>query len=89
MVDNLKHAWQLVLDTLDYPLVCKINQCVGGDNLIIRAGCLRNMPFSIGGTTWKPDMPIEAQIKEEMAEIGQIENPTDRVLIMMLYLVRK
>ena len=34
-------------------------------------------------------MPIESQIKEEMAEIGQIENPTDRALTMMLYLVRK
>ena len=92
-VNNLKHAWQFVLDTLDYPtdypFVCKINQCVGGDNLIIRAGYLRNVPVSIGGTTWKPGMPIESQIKEEMAEIGQIENPTDQALTMMLYLVRK
>lgn len=88
-----KHAWQFVLDTLDhptdYPFVCKINQCVGGDNLIIRAGYLRNVSVSIGGTTWMPDMPIESQIKEEMAEIGQIENLTDRALTMMLYLVRK
>ena len=45
-------------------LMTKINQYVGGDNLIIRAGYLRNMPVSIGGTTWKPDMPIESQIKE-------------------------
>ena len=59
------------------------------DNLIIRAGYLQNVPVSIGGTTWKPDMPTESQIKEEMAEIGQIENPTDRALTMMLYLVRK
>ena len=92
-VNNLKHAWQFVLDTLDYPtdypFVCKINQYIGGDNLIIRAGYLRNMPVSIGGTTWKPDMPIESQIKEQMGEINQIENPTDRALTMMLYLVRK
>lgn len=67
----MKHAWQFVLDTLDYPFVCKINQCVDGDNLITRAGYLRNVPVSIGGTTWKPDMPIEFQIKEEMAEIKQ------------------
>ena len=92
-VNNLKHAWQFVLDKLDepadYPFVCKVNQCVGGNSLINRAGYLRNVPVSIGGTTWKPDMPIESQIKEEMAEIGQIENPTDRALTMMLYLVRK
>ncbi len=92
-VNNLKHAWQFMLDRLDepadYSFLCKMNQCVGGNNLIDRAGYLRNVPVSIGGTTWKPDMPIESQIKEEMAEIGQIENPTDRALTMMLYLVRK
>ena len=47
------------------------------------------MPVSIGGTSWKPDMPIESQIKEEMNEISQISSPTDRALTMMLYLVRK
>ena len=92
-VNNLKHAWQFVLDTLDYPIdypfVCKINQYVGGDNLIIRAGYLRDVPVSIGGTVWKLDMPIESQIKEEMEEIGKMNNPTDKALTMMLYLVRK
>ena len=88
-VNNLKHSWQFILDTLDYPLVCKINQCVGGDNQIIRVGYLCNMPVSIGGTTWKPDMPIESQIKEELAEIAKIDSPADRALTMMLFLVRK
>lgn len=92
-VNNLKHAWQFVLDTLyypmDYPFVCKINQYVGGDNLIFRAGYLLNVPVSIGGTTWKSDMPIESQIKAEMAEICEIDSPTDKDLTMMLYLVRK
>ena len=92
-VNNLKHAWQFVLDMLDeptdYSFVCKVNRCVGGNSLINRAGYLRNVPVRMVGTTWKPGMPIEYQIKEEMAEIGQIENPTDRALTMMLYLVRK
>lgn len=92
-VNNLKHAWQFVLDNLDcptdYPFVCKINQLVGGDSLIINAGFLRNMPVSIGGTTWKPDMPIESQIKEEMADVLGIADPTDRAITLMLYLVRK
>lgn len=92
-VNNLKHAWQFILDTLDYPadyaLVCKINQLVGGDNLIINAGFLRSMPVSIGGTTWKPELPIESKIKEEIAEIQTIKSPTERAITLMLYLVRR
>lgn len=92
-VNNLKHAWQFILDNLDYPIdlnyICKINQLVGGDNLIVQAGHLRKVPVSIGGTTWRPDMPIESQIREELSEVTTIENPTDRAITLMLYLMRK
>lgn len=92
-VNNLKRAWQFVLENLDYPMdypfVCKVNQIVGGDNLVINAGFIRKIPVSIGGTAWKPDMPIESQIKEEMAQVQQIENTTERGISLMLYLMRK
>lgn len=92
-VNNLKHAWQFLLDNLDapldYPYVCHLNKIVGGDNLVINAGFIRRVPVSIGGTSWKPDMPIESQIKEEIAEINTIEEATDRAITMMLYLMRK
>ena len=92
-VNNLKRAWQFVLENLDYPMdypfVCKVNQIVGGDNLVINAGFIRKIPVSIGGTTWKPDIPIESQIKEEMARIMEIENETERGISLMLYLMRK
>lgn len=92
-VNNLKHAWQFVLDNLDYPIdypyICKINQLVGGDNLIINAGYLRNVPVSIGGTSWRPDIPSEPQIKEDLEGIHHIESPTDRAITLMLYLMRK
>lgn len=92
-VNNLKHAWQFVLDNLsypiDYPYICKINQLVGGDNLIINAGFLRSVPVTIGGTSWRPDIPIEPQIKEDLLEFHHIENPTDRAITLMLYLMRK
>ncbi len=92
-VNNLKHAWQFVLENLsypiDYPYICKINQLVGGDNLIINAGFLRKVPVTIGGTSWRPDIPIESQIKEELSGIHDIENPTDRAITLMLYLMWK
>lgn len=92
-VNNLKHAWQFILDNLVYPIdlnyISKINQLVGGDNLIVQAGHLRKVPVSIGGTTWRPDMPIASQIEEELAEVTAIENPTDKAITLMLYLMRK
>lgn len=92
-VNNLKHAWQFVLDSLDYPVdypfICQINRLVGGDNLVYQAGFIRNVPVTIGGTTWKPEMPIESQIKEDLLEIRTITEPTDRALTLMLYIMRK
>ena len=91
-VNNLKHAWQFILDSIeyeiDYPYICKINQYVGS-NLFMDAGFIRNIPVSIGGTAWKPDMPIESVIKDEIERTCQIENPTDRAITMMLRLMRK
>lgn len=92
-VNNLKHAWFYLLDNLDvtvnYSYICLLNKIIGGDNLIINAGFIREVPVSIGGTSWKPDMPIEAQVKEEIAKILSIEEPTERAIILMLYLMRK
>jgi len=92
-INNLKHAWMFLLDTLepplDYPYICKINQIVGGDNLVYNAGYIRKIPVSIGGTSWKPDMPIESQIKEELADIHGIANTTDRAITIMLWCMRK
>lgn len=92
-INNLKHAWQFVLENIDYPIdypfICKINQLVGGGNLISRAGFVRNVPVSIGGTTWKPEIPVESKIKEEIADIQNIESPTERAISLMLHFMRR
>ena len=91
-VNNLKHAWQFLLDTLDVPFdyayLCKLNQLVGGDNLIIEAGYLRKLPVSIGGTTWKPDMPDDMAIRQQLHEMQEIEGITERAITLMLYIMR-
>lgn len=69
--------------------MCHLNKIVGGDNLVINAGFISKVPVSIGGTSWKPDMPIESQIKEEIADVLTIEEPTERAITHMLYLMRK
>ena len=91
-VNNLKHAWQFLFDTLNYPLdlayLCHINQVVGA-NLIYESGFLRKIPVRMGGTSWVPDMPIESMIKEELADVMAISNPIDRAITLMLWSMRR
>jgi Fic family protein len=91
-VNNLKHAWQFLLDTLDVPLdfayMCRLNQIVGGDNLIYNAGYLRKLPVSIGGTSWRPDLPEEESVKRELNALEQLPNATERAIATMLYMIR-
>jgi Fic family protein len=91
-VNNLKRAWQFLLDTLnpplDYAYLCKINQLVGGDNLVYNAGYIRTSPVSIGGTSWKPELPVEDDIKKRLIKLQDVENATERSINIMLYVMR-
>lgn len=94
-INNMKRAWNFILDILDYPtdysLICRVNQYIGGDDLIRNAGRIRKGPVSIGGTSWKPDMPIESQIKEEVLAIisDKDKSNTEQAMDLMLYCMRK
>lgn len=91
-INNLKHSWQFILDTIEYPIdyqyICKINQYVG-NNLVPNAGFIRNFPVHICGIKWKPELPIESEIKEEIKKIKTITNPTERAITIMLHLMRR
>ena len=90
-INNLKHAWDLVLSNLDEPLsynlLLTINQRVGA-GLIYGSGDLRTVPVSIGGTEWKPPMIIESKVKEELQQILSLPNPTERAITLALYCMR-
>jgi prophage maintenance system killer protein len=91
-VNNLKHAWHFILDTIDCPTnlnyICQTNRYVGGDNLITNAGYLRTIPVLMGGTSWRPDLPDKDKINHELNRISEIENPTERAITYMLYCTR-
>lgn len=91
-VNNLKHAWQFIFETMDcptdYAYICELNRIVGNGDLIFDAGFLRKIPVSIGGTSWKPDLPDELNIKDKLSEICTIDNPTERSILLMLYCMR-
>lgn len=92
-INNLKRAWLFVLDNIDYDIdlnyICKINSCIGGDDLIMRAGWLREIPVRIGGTEWQPGIPNKVQIDENIKNIHCIDNPTERAITLMLYCMRE
>lgn len=93
-INNLKHAWQFLLANLDYPLdypyVCKLNSLVGADNLIYRAGRIREkgQEVGIGGTRWKPGIPSEKETVKEIQNAMQSSTDTDKALGVLCYLMR-
>lgn len=92
---NLKHAWEFILNKnvimseTNFALLCEINKLVQ-EGFYISAGKIRNVPVSIGGTSWKPDFPIEATIKEKLNMILNSEKEEiDKSIELLLYIMKK
>jgi Uncharacterized conserved protein len=71
---NLKHAWEFILDSdvvqakSDYYLLCHIAKLVN-EGFFSDGGRIRGVPVSIGGSSYKPPLPIESVVKERIDEI--------------------
>ena len=92
---NLKHAWEFILNknvilsNTNFALLCEINKMVE-EGFYYTAGKIRSVPVTIGGTTWKPDLPIESIIKEELEVIFNKKlNDVDRAIELLLYTMKK
>ncbi len=90
-INNLKHAWQFLFDTLDAPVdlgyVRQMNSIVGAQ-LIVDAGQLRRSAVSIGGTKWRPELPDADAVRQEINRITSIEDALEAALGMFSYLTR-
>ena len=64
-----------------------INSLVGS-NLIDKPGNIITYDVSIGGTTWKPELPNEETINKKLKELEEIECITERAITIMCYLMR-
>ena len=92
---NLKHAWEFILNKnvilsdTNFALLCQINKMVE-EGFYYTAGKIRNVPVSIGGTTWTPALPIESIVKEELEEIfnKQIDD-VEKAIELLLYTMKK
>ncbi|MGN1379472.1 MAG: Fic family protein [Bacilli bacterium] len=76
----------------DYNTLCHIHKLVA-DKLVLdqELGKIRTTPVNIGGTSWKPQFPIESQIKEELETLLNQENKTktEIAIEIMLSLMRR
>ena len=95
-VIDLKHAWEFILNKnvilskTNYSILCMINKLVE-EGFYYNAGNLRNVPVNIGGTNWKPDIPIESDIKDDIENIinNAERDEIDKAIDLLLYVVRK
>ena len=92
---NLKHAWEFILNKnvilsdTNFALLCEINKMVE-EGFYYSAGKIRNVPVTIGGTTWKPALPIESIIKEDLTEIFNKKiDDVDKTIELLLYTMKK
>lgn len=92
---NLKHAWEFILNKnvilsdTNFALLCEINKMVE-QGFYYSAGKVRSVPVTIGGTTWKPELPIESVIKEELEKIFNDKmDDIDRAIELILYTMKK
>lgn len=95
-VVNLKHAWDFVLNKdvvlspTNFSLLCEINKLVE-EGFYYNAGKVRSTPVSIGGTNWKPQIPFEYDIREEIDKIIENKQVTDVdiAIELLLYVMKK
>lgn len=92
---NLKHAWEFILNKnvilseTNFALLCAINKMVE-EGFYYTAGKIRNVPVTIGGTNWKPELPIESIIKEELETIlSKKISAVDIAVELLLYVMKK
>ena len=88
---NLRDAWKFVInninETFDMNFICKVNELVAR-NESISWGTLRNGKVEITGTNYIPDIPNKENVEQDISNILEIENPTEKAIEYMLYGMR-
>lgn len=93
-VINLKRAWEFILDpsVIQYPsnfaIVSQINAIVE-EGMSFNAGRIRNVPVTIGGSSYIPSLPIEDQVREDIKNITESNEPTLKKAIEVLLYIKK
>lgn len=91
---NLKHAWEFVMDRdviatkTDYYILCHIAKLVN-EGFYAEGGRIRGVPVTIGGTSYIPPLPIELDVKEQIAAIvADKAEPIEKAIRLCLYCMK-
>lgn len=93
-VINLKRAWEFIMSvdlanyTTNYAVLCQINQIVE-QGFSLTAGRIRSVPVTIGGSTYLPPIPFEAQVKQDLYDMLHNEEGIDLAIDLVLYVMKK
>ncbi len=94
-VINLKRAWEFIMsiDLINYPtnyyVLCQINRIVE-DGFSLTAGKIRNVPVTIGRSSYIPPMPFEEQVKQDLSDIlSRKEEDIETAIDLVLYVTKK
>lgn len=90
-INNLKHAWQFILSTVDaeieYNYISSIHSLVGG-NLVEAPGKIRVYDVKMSGTNWRPGIPTKEELEQLLEEIRNINCDTERAIVLMCKLMK-
>ena len=85
---NLKHAWEFILDAdvisypSDYSILSHVAKLVN-EGFFQDGGRIRGVPVTIGGTSYVPPLPIEADVKENIDAILKFDIPSDEKAVKL------
>ncbi len=91
---NLKHAWEFVMDRdviqseSNYHMLCHIAKLVN-EGFFYDGGRIRGIPVQIGGTSYMPPIPVEADVMERINEIkNQTKEPIEVAIELCMYCMK-
>ena len=88
---NLKHAWQFLLKHIEDPITLDFIKTLHNEiakDEALAWGELRTGRVGIGGTDYVPPIPLEEDVKMQLASFEEITNTTERAIERMLWMMK-
>jgi prophage maintenance system killer protein len=91
---NLKHAWEFILDkdVILSPTNYYVSQYIAkliNESFYFEGGRIRQIPVNIGGSTYKPPLPIENVVREKINTIiNSTSDDIDKAIELTLFVMK-